>query len=83
MPLRKCVVCNERKEKRELIRVVKNNEDEVFVDTTGKANGRGAYICKNVECLEKAKKGNRLSNTLKIKVTDEVYNKLEEELNNG
>lgn len=83
MPLRKCVVCNERKEKRELIRVVKNNEDEVFVDTTGKANGRGAYICKNVECLEKAKKSNRLSNTLKIKVTDEVYNKLEEELNNG
>lgn len=83
MPLRKCVVCNERKEKRELIRVVKNNEDKVFVDTTGKANGRGAYICKNVECLEKAKKSNRLSNTLKIRVTEEVYNKLEEELNNG
>ena len=55
IPLRMCLGCNEMKPKRELIRVVKNKDGELFVDLTGKLNGRGAYICKNRECFSKAR----------------------------
>ncbi|MFR9296495.1 MAG: RNase P modulator RnpM, partial [Aedoeadaptatus pacaensis] len=51
VPLRKCVGCSESKPKKELIRIVKNKEQEVFIDETGKANGRGAYVCKDIRCL--------------------------------
>ncbi len=57
VPLRKCIACGEGKPKKELIRVVKSNENEVNIDITGKMNGRGAYICSNLECLELAQKG--------------------------
>ncbi|EOD00621.1 RNase P modulator RnpM [Caldisalinibacter kiritimatiensis] len=80
IPLRKCLGCNESKSKRELIRVVRNKEGEVSIDLTGKASGRGAYICNDLECLEKAQKSNRLSKALKIQVPEEIYEKLKMEL---
>jgi len=79
IPLRKCVICNERRNKRELIRVVKNKDGEIFVDNTGKANGRGAYICKSEECLKKEEKSNRLAGALKTKIPSSVYDTLLEE----
>ncbi|WP_066507431.1 RNase P modulator RnpM [Abyssisolibacter fermentans] len=75
-PLRKCVICGERKDKRDLIRVVKNKENEVFIDLSGKANGRGAYICKSIECLEKELKSKRLKNTLSIDIPADTYDQL-------
>lgn len=76
MPLRKCVACDENISKKELLRVVKNKENHVDVDLTGKMNGRGAYICSNKECLEKAKKNKKLVRALQIEISDEVYDKL-------
>ncbi|KAB3531340.1 RNase P modulator RnpM [Alkaliphilus serpentinus] len=83
IPLRKCVGCNEMKPKKELIRVVKNQEGEVKVDLTGKANGRGAYICYNIPCFEKAKKTKALNRAFECSISDEVYNKLIQELDKG
>ena len=76
IPLRKCVACNENRPKKELIRVVKNKENFVDVDLTGKMNGRGAYICSNSQCLEKAKKNKKLNRALGIDISEEVYEKL-------
>ena len=75
--MRKCVACGENKAKKELIRVVKNNENYVDVDLTGKMNGRGAYICSNSNCLEKAIKKKQLSRALDIDIPDEVFEKLD------
>lgn len=82
VPLRKCIGCQEQKTKKELIRVVKNSEDEVFIDFTGKANGRGAYICHSAECLEKAYKKDGLSRAFQMKIDKEIYEKLKKELEN-
>ena len=60
IPNRTCIGCSEIKPKKELIRIVKNKEGSIFVDKTSKANGRGAYLCDNIECLEKAIKTKRL-----------------------
>lgn len=76
-PLRQCVGCNERKTKKELIRVIKTPEDEILIDRTGKLNGRGAYLCDSEECFNKARKTGRLSNSLKTKIPDEIYEQLE------
>ena len=73
IPLRTCVVTREKYEKKNLIRVVKNNENKVFVDLTGKANGRGAYIKKDLEVLEKAKKSKALDRHLEVEVPNEIY----------
>mgnify|MGYP005607563529 CR=1 FL=1 len=67
-PERKCVACGEHKEKKELIRVVKNADGNVFIDETGKANGRGAYVCNDAKCIEKALKTGKLSRTLKTDI---------------
>lgn len=75
--MRKCVACGENKAKKELIRIVKNNENYVDVDLTGKMNGRGAYICSNSNCLEKAIKKKQLSRALDIDIPDEVFEKLD------
>ncbi|MTI67480.1 MAG: YlxR family protein [Firmicutes bacterium] len=84
IPLRKCVGCGERVPKKELIRIVKNKKDEIKIDITGKANGRGAYICNNKECFEKAKKSRRLNNALKTEIPNEIYERLlKEVINNG
>ncbi len=80
IPTRKCVGCGEMKEKKELIRVIKTPENEILLDTTGKANGRGAYICNNAECLRKALKNKGLERSLKAGIPDEVRVRLEKEL---
>lgn len=80
IPQRMCLGCMEMKPKRELIRVVKNKDGEVFVDLTGKKNGRGAYICKDIECLEKAFKNKRLQKNLQAEIDDQLYNRLKDEI---
>lgn len=82
IPLRMCTGCQEMKPKKELIRVVKSNDGEVSVDLTGKKSGRGAYVCKNIECLEKAFKTKRLSRNLDIAISDEIYERLKDEVSN-
>ncbi|MPQ42413.1 RNase P modulator RnpM [Clostridium tarantellae] len=82
IPMRMCNGCMEMKPKKELIRVVKNNEGEVSVDLTGKKSGRGAYICKNLECFEKAFKAKRLNKNLQTNIEENVYTKLKEEIIN-
>lgn len=83
IPLRMCTGCMEMKPKKELIRVVKTPEGEVTVDLTGNKSGRGAYICRNIECLEKAFKAKRLSRNLDIAIDEEIYNRLRNEILNG
>ncbi len=80
IPLRKCLGCSEGKPKRELIRIVKNKDGDIFVDLTGKANGRGAYICKSSDCLEKAIKSKRLNKVLEVEVPDKIYDDLFKEI---
>ncbi|HPE94799.1 MAG TPA: YlxR family protein [Bacillota bacterium] len=74
-PERKCVGCNEMKEKSSLIRIVRQDE-RVFVDTTGKANGRGAYVCKSCDCIKKAVKQNRFEKALGVKLTEQICEQL-------
>ena len=76
IPLRKCVVTNERLPKQELIRVVKNNEGKVFVDLTGKANGRGAYLKRSNEAIDIAIKKNCLGRALECTIEQEIYDEL-------
>ena len=78
IPLRKCIGCNEMKPKKELIRVVKNKDNIVSVDLTGKANGRGAYICPNIKCFEEAHKNKKFNRALETDITEEIYTKLKE-----
>lgn len=73
VPMRKCVVTGEVLEKKELIRVVRNKEGEVFIDTTGKANGRGAYLKKDISVINKAKKNKILDRRLEVMVPDDIY----------
>lgn len=68
--------CNEKKDKHQLIRIVKNKENEIHVDRIGKMEGRGAYICDNIECLERVKKSKRLERVLDINISDEIYESL-------
>ena len=80
VPLRKCTGCGEMKPKKELVRVVKTPEGEISLDPTGKMNGRGAYLCKDPQCLRKAQKSKRIEKALSCTVPDEIYNKLVQEL---
>lgn len=80
IPLRQCVGCGEMKSKKEMIRVLKTEEEGIVLDTTGKKNGRGAYVCKSSECLKKAKKTKGLDRSFKIAVSDEVYDSLTKEI---
>ncbi len=82
IPMRMCTGCREMKPKKELIRVVKTAEGEIKFDSTGKLNGRGAYICKDKECLLKARKTNALARAFETSVSDEIYIGLETELDN-
>ena len=83
IPLRTCMGCNEKKSKKELIRIVKNKEGNVSIDRTGKAEGRGAYLCENIACLEKVIKTKRLEKSLEIKISDEIYETLRGDLSSG
>jgi hypothetical protein len=80
IPLRKCVGCGQMKTKKELIRVIRTPEDEVVLDTTGRKNGRGAYLCANLQCFQKACKSRGLERSLKIAIPDAMYEKLEKEM---
>lgn len=80
IPVRKCVGCGEMREKREMIRVLKTEENEIILDTTGRKNGRGAYICPNSSCLEKAEKSKGLERSLKTAIPKEIYQQLSEEM---
>lgn len=72
-PLRTCMACNEQKEKQELLRIVKSKDGVIEPDLTGKKNGRGAYICKNEECLEKIIKSKRLARIFETEISSELY----------
>ena len=76
LPQRTCMGCNQTKNKNELIRIVKNKEGKIFVDETGKASGRGAYICNNIQCLEKATKFKRFEKCFETKIDNEIYESL-------
>ena len=80
IPMRMCVGCGEMKEKRALVRVVKSPAEEYSVDLKGKTPGRGAYICRNIECLKKARKQKRLERAFKSAISPEVYDRLEAEI---
>ena len=80
IPERRCVGCGERKEKRELIRVLRTPEGEIVLDRTGKRSGRGAYLCPNAECLRKARKTRRLQTNLETEIPDSVFEALEREI---
>ena len=80
IPMRQCNGCGVRKEKKELIRIIKTPEDLIEVDFTGKKNGRGAYICNSVECLRTAEKRKSLERSLKVTIPAEVYKELEKEM---
>ncbi|MBR4724479.1 MAG: YlxR family protein [Lachnospiraceae bacterium] len=80
IPMRKCTGCNELKPKKELIRVIVTPDDTVELDTTGKKNGRGAYICAKTGCLKEARKHKGLEKSLKKAIPPEVYDSLEKEL---
>lgn len=79
-PLRKCVACNEQKEKNQLIRLVRNKDRQVFLDLTGKANGRGAYLCRDLNCLDKALKERSLERSLRTSIDQETIDELRENL---
>ena len=80
MPERRCIGCMESFNKKDLIRVVRSPEGEVSLDFTGKKSGRGAYICNNSVCFKKAKKAGRFSKNLNCEVPDEIYARLESQL---
>ena len=80
IPMRMCVGCREMKEKRALLRIVKNAEGAISFDRVGKAPGRGAYICRSKECLQKAVKQRQLERALETQIAQDVYQQLMEEI---
>ncbi len=81
IPMRMCLGCGEMKPKKELIRAVKSPEGEISLDLTGKKNGRGAYVCPSAECLRLARKARRFEKSFECRISDEVYDNMERELN--
>ncbi len=80
VPMRKCVGCGEMKPKKELIRVLRTEEEDFVIDTTGKKNGRGAYLCPSGECFQKAVRNKGLERSFKQAIPQEVYDRLEKEM---
>ena len=76
IPQRTCIGCNAKKDKNEFIRIVKDNQNNISIVKTGKANGRGAYICDNIECLEKAIKNKKIEKSFKMQIDESVYESL-------
>jgi len=83
IPQRQCMGCRERKAKKEMIRVVRGTDGTVNLDFSGKAPGRGAYICPNMECLKKALRSKSLDRSLEVTIPEEVYARLEKEMEHG
>ncbi|MDE6319641.1 MAG: YlxR family protein [Lachnospiraceae bacterium] len=81
--LRQCVGCGEMKDKKEMMRVLRSAEGPIFLDMTGRKNGRGAYLCKQMECLAKARKNKGLERSFKQRIPDEIYETLEKEFEEG
>ena len=77
IPQRKCIVCGSLKDKGDLLRIVKNKEEGILIDESGKLNGRGAYVCKDESCIKGLKKSNKLNQAFKMKIDDDVYEELE------
>lgn len=82
-PLRQCIACRELKEKKAMLRVVKNAEGKIFLDFSGKASGRGAYICDEPDCVKKLKKSRLLDRVFSCRVDESVYAAIEEEYFDG
>lgn len=80
IPLRQCTGCRQVKDKRTMVRVLKTPEGKIVLDLTGRQNGRGAYLCRDPECLKKAEKNGGLERSLKVQIPAEVYGILEDEL---
>ena len=80
IPLRKCLGCNESKPKNELIRILRTPEGLIILDKTGKASGRGAYICNCTECFAKARKAKRIERSLDVAIPDEIFASLEKKI---
>ena len=80
IPTRKCVGCGEMREKKDMIRVIKTPEGDICLDTTGRANGRGAYICNSAECLKKAVKNRGLEKSLKAQIPGDILEQMNKEL---
>lgn len=80
IPMRMCLGCGEMKPKRELIRVVKSKEGDISLDLTVKKSGRGAYICKSVECFEKARKARKFERSFSCMISEDIYNSMEGKL---
>ena len=80
VPMRQCIGCQEMKSKKEMMRILRTTENEIVLDTTGRKNGRGAYLCKNPECFRKAVKSRGLERSLKTTIPQEVYERLEKEM---
>lgn len=76
IPQRKCIVCGQNKEKKDLIRIVKNKEEGIILDPTGKKNGRGAYICKDEKCIDEAKSKRKLEKVFKTEISDDLYEEI-------
>lgn len=83
IPQRQCMGCRERKEKKAMIRVVRCTDGSVSLDFSGKLNGRGAYVCPDPECLKKAQKSKALERSLEVAIPQEVYDRLEKEMEAG
>ncbi len=81
IPMRQCLGCNGHFPKKEILRVVRSPEGDVSLDFTGKKSGRGAYVCKSVDCLKKARKSGRLAKNLECEIPEHVYDEMEAELN--
>lgn len=82
VPMRQCVGCRESKEKKQLIRIVKEKAQTISIDRTGKKNGRGAYLCDDLECLKKARKNRGLNRAFRMEIDDVIYDELERQLLN-
>ncbi len=82
IPLRQCVGCGEMKGKKDMMRVLRTAEGDICLDTTGKKNGRGAYLCKSGDCLNAARKNKGLERSFKMNIPNEVYDSLEKEFEN-
>ena len=80
IPQRQCVGCRTMKDKKALVRIVKTPEGEICVDATGKKSGRGAYVCRDAQCLKKARKSRALDRMLEVSIPDEVYEALERQM---
>jgi hypothetical protein len=80
IPVRQCIACRQEKAKNELVRVIRTPEGDICIDKTGRMNGRGAYICMSMDCYKKAVKTKAIERSLKVKISDEVYEQLGKEM---